>query len=517
VLHFAIDRVTAEMSNGAPAGAACAGMAANSTALATCLGGQYATWVNAFVSALESYQNVLVWGIDYGIQGPSSTTGLYPSFWQAAYPPILSQLQSYTYTSPSGRALLMLESSFGGIWPPCPPLPAYPNVQPILSLVHWTYPGSGDYTCSGSGDSSYSVNGYQWNWQPAPNGIFSEQELVDFWQEQSPVSIQPDMWAFQMYNASAADLEAGLECVAGVANSVCASSTQAIPFSKMLVSEVATGSSFASSPIGNGFATQIDSQDPTTNAAGQAQWLTDTLCVFSRHSIPAFGWYGLYDSASWWEANFSYSGAQLAGDGYWGLSSEVSSYGNKPAWTAFLGYPSNCPSGTLPPTPVVALYADATYYTQGDTGIINYTAADVSSLSLNETPDSNLYSCETADGIQTASTPLVGSCTSLYVKMAYTTQEITLSGSNADVDNSRYSGSPTTGSDTISVTVGPNPIIGGIEDNNTGATCNYTQNPSCTITINQDDIVSIYGQGFALSACRSRFTSTRANGAAPQE
>jgi len=44
----------------------------------------------------------------------------------------------------------------------------------------------------------------------SPNGIFSEQELVDFWQEQSPVSIQPDMWAFQMYNASAADLEAGL-------------------------------------------------------------------------------------------------------------------------------------------------------------------------------------------------------------------------------------------------------------------------------------------------------------------
>ena len=321
VLHFAIGRVTAEMINGAPAGTACAGIAPNSNALATCLGGQYATWVNTFISTLETYQNVLVWGIQYGISGPGSGPGLYPSFWQAAYPSILTQLGSYSYSSPSGRALAMLESGFGGIWPPCP---NSQDVQPILSLEQWTYPGSAT-SCQGTGNSWYSATGYQWNWREAPNpnpnggNLLSVQDGVSYWQN---INIQPDMWAFQMYNASAADLEAALECVAGIANSVCASPAATIPFSKMLVSEVATGSSFANAPIGNGLAVEIDSQDPTTTAAGQAQWLTDTLCVFARHGIPAFGWYGLYDSASWWEANFNFSGAALAADGYWGLSSE---------------------------------------------------------------------------------------------------------------------------------------------------------------------------------------------------
>lgn len=36
----------------------------------------------------------------------------------------------------------------------------------------------------------------------------------------------------------------------------------------------------------------------------------------------------------------------------------------------------------------------------------------------------------------------------------------------------------------------------------TGQTCNqqcdYSQNPSCTITANQNDIIEIYGQGFSL-------------------
>lgn len=360
VLHFAIDRVTVEMNNGAPSGATCAGLAPNTNALATCLGGQYAAWINTFISALEGYQDVLIWGIEYGIQGPSSTTGLYPSFWQAAYPPILTQLQSYSYSSPSGRALTMLESGFGGTQPPCPvPGVPAPDVQPIVSLVNWTYPGSpkpgGPISCLGTGYNWYTATGYQWNWREAPDppnavgtNTPSVLDLVGYWREQTPYSIQPDMWAFQMYNASAADLEAALECVAGVANSVCSSPTLAIPFSKMFVSEVATGSSFASSPIGNGLATNFDAQTPTTTAAGQAQWLTDTLCVFQRHGIPAFGWYSLYDSASWWEANFNQSGGALSGDSYWGLSSEVSTYGNKQAWTAFLGYPSNCPSGTLP-------------------------------------------------------------------------------------------------------------------------------------------------------------------------
>jgi hypothetical protein len=475
-LHFAVNRVKVEMLDGAPASnSACSGYTAGSNALGTCLGGQYAGWVNGFIQALAPYQNVLVWGLDYGTPGPGSPSDNYAAFWQAAYPAILSELQQYPYTSPSGRALAMLDPGFGGLWP-VNPSTGKQDVQPILSLVQWP-----------SNEGSYV--GYQWNWQ-------ATQSAVSTWQQ--TLNQSPDMWAITAYNASAADLEAALECVAGVANSQCSSPAQSIPFSKMLVTEVATGSALESSPIGNGLASDIDAQTPTTTAAGQAQWLTDTFCVFSRHGILPLGWYGLYDSASWWEANFNYSGSNLAARGYWGLSSEVPSYGNKTAWTAMLDYPSSCPSGIYPPAPVLSLYADATYYTQGDTGVINYTAGDVSSLSLNESPDSGIFSCETSDQIQTASTPLVGSCSSLVVQMTNTTQQITLSGSNADVDNSQ-SGYQTNGSASISVTVGSSPIVGGLQDYNTGQSCNFYQDPSCVITASQEDTIIVYGLGFSLN------------------
>jgi len=68
VLHFAIDRVTAEMSKRRASGRSVCGDGGQLDGAGNLSRGQYATWVNAFVSALESYQNVLVWGIDYGIQ-----------------------------------------------------------------------------------------------------------------------------------------------------------------------------------------------------------------------------------------------------------------------------------------------------------------------------------------------------------------------------------------------------------------------------------------------------------------
>lgn len=491
VVHFAPGRISTEMSKGAPVGSACANnYAVGTTGFAACIGSEYGTWVGDFISALASYQNVLIWGLNWGTEGPvPSDGGYYNAFWEAAYPTILSTLQQYPYSSPSGRALTMAESGFAGVWPPTqnPDPPDLQAVQPILSLQQWTYPGNPGYTATG----------YQWNWQEAPDDPLSVQDSVSAWQQ---AGIQPDLWAFQVYGASAADLEAALECVAGEATSVCPSPTQAVPFSKMIVSEVATGSSLAASPIGNGFSTVGDAQDPTTDANGQAQWLTDTLCVFSRHNIPAFSWFGLYDSASWWEANYSSSAVQLAWDGYWGLSSELSSYGNKTSWTSFLDYPSDCPSAVLPPAPVLGIYTDAPYYTQGDTGIVAYTAADVTSLSLNEPPDSGVYSCETSDEIESASnppsaTPLVGSCSALYVTMDNLTSQITISGSNTDVDNSPF-GYQTNGSASTTVTVGPTPIVGGVQNNNTQQTCDYTQNPNCTITASQEDTIVVYGQGF---------------------
>lgn len=432
------------------------------------VGSSYGGWVNEFVNNLQSYHNVLVWGLQWsGLQGPYLEPD-WNAFWQAAYPLILSNVQNYPYTSPAGRALLMMQSGFGSAW-------TGHYTQPILS-------------------------GYKWTWQA------SQQEAYYCRQ----IGITPDVYAFMLYNANAADLEAALECVAGVANSVCPAPTKTpcgsaycppIQFSQMVVTEVATGSSFASSPLGKGSAAAGDVQTPTSSASGQSQWLTDTLCVVNRHSIPAFAWFGLYDSASWWEANFDYRGAQLAWTGYWGLSSEVPSSGNKPAWTAMLNYPASCPSSSLPPAPVLALYADATYYTVGDPATITYGAANVTSLSLSEPvtggATGGILSCGSTFQVS-AGTSLVGSCASAAnVTMPRQTGQltITLTGANTDVAGA-LDNPPTNGSASITVTVGPGPILTGIVEGNNGQSCNFTQNPGCTITASQGDMIEIYGEGF---------------------
>ncbi|MGO4883128.1 MAG: hypothetical protein ACLP59_20235 [Bryobacteraceae bacterium] len=425
------------------------------------VGSSYASWINQFIAYLQSYHDVLIWGPSWGLQNPAPSpqnTSTWNVFWANALPSILATVQQYPYTSPPGRALLMVYSGFAGIWPT--------DVQAILS-------------------------GYQWPWMATQQGAY-------YWTQYVPAA-PPDLYAFGMYNANAADMEANLGCVAGQANSaVCntptCSTCTAIPYSKMFVTELATGSSFAGSPIGNGLAYFGDDQTPTSTAAGQAQWLSDTQCVLNRHGIAATGWYGLYDSASWWEKYTSYTGDQIAWQGYFGLSSEYSTYGNKPAWNSMLGYPGSCPSGSLPPAPVLALYTDAAYYTNGDPATITYTAADVTSLSLSEPPSGGVYSCETTTEISTGST-LVGSCAAANVTMSYQTSQLTLSGSDTDVLGV-LGHSPTNGSASVSVTVGPSPIVTGIVEYNNGQSCNFIQNPSCTITASRGDIVEIYGEGF---------------------
>jgi hypothetical protein len=174
-----------------------------------------------------------------------------------------------------------------------------------------------------------------------------------------------------------------------------------------------------------------------------------------------------------------------------------------------LDYPANCPSGTgsLPPAPpVLGAYADASYYTQGDTGIIAYTAADVTSLSLNETPSTTIpgvYSCGTSEPICSGAPPAgscpaalyVGSCSALYVTMTNTTSQITLEGQNADVADTQSSAGPPLYA-SANAAVGPGPIVGGIQDYTNGQSCNLSENPSCTITASQDDTLEIYGEGF---------------------
>jgi hypothetical protein len=431
----------------------------------TAVGTAYAGWVKKFFDLVKEYQNVLIWGLDYGIIKPNNATG--QAFWNAAYPSLLAHLQANPYSSPgvSGRALLSVESYFG------------------MTI----------------GDVAPFLDGHRWNWQDA-------QRMAFFWNQVSPNA--PDLYAFQMWNAHVGDLEANLECVAGTINAAvcslsatCGSECSPIPFSKMVVTEYGTGTSFEGPPIGNRTASYGDAYTPIFNLAGQQSWLNTTLCLFARRAIPAHAYFGLYDSASFWERDYNSTGADLAWLGYWGLSSELQSYGDngkKLSWSTFFDFnPNACPASNIPATPALALLADADYYTVGDSGKLTYAAANVTELSLNEPPPDPLrksYSC--TSGLQISQDALTGSCAYTMSTMA-NTGTITLTGTNTNVKGSRQ-GTASSGTATT-VTVGLAPNVTGLVNATTSASCDVQANPSCTLVASQGDTLEVFGKGFSLT------------------
>jgi hypothetical protein len=333
------------------------------------------------------------------------------------------------------------------------------------------------------------------------------------------------LYAFQLYNANAGDLQAAVECVAGTAcpasQGTCGAQCTPIPFSKTIPTEFATGSSLESQPTGNGLAAYLDANTATTTAAGQSAWLTETLCVLNRHNIPNTGWYGLYDSASWWEMFYGQTGWPVARNGYWGLQSEVSRFstygagGIKPAWNAMNSFSSSsCPQSTVPPTPILAVQADATYYTVSDTGTLTYTDANVTSLALNESPSgppgSSFQASDCESGEPLGSLGLLSSC-AFTTFTAANTGTITLNGTNQDVDGVLQTGSSSTAA-VYSVTVGLSPIVQGSYDYTNGQSCNYLTNPSCMLSVGQTDILEIFGLGFRLTGGNTVELSNQSTG-----
>jgi hypothetical protein len=485
-LEFAVGRPEMEMQLGT-------GVSPN-YAPAT-VGAKYANWVNAFITSVASYQNVLIWGVNYGISSPYDAAHI--AFWGAAYPSISQELHQYVYSSPHGWPLLAVDANFSLNWETtaAPLGPVAPgHVSPQLGL-------------------------YRWTWQKA------QQEAYE-WQQEAVAtsSTAPDTYAFQLYNANAGDLQAALECVDGAtcpaSQGTCGAQCTPIPYSKMIPTEFATASSLSPQPIGNGFVAAGDQNTATTTAAGQAQWLTSTLCAMGSHNIPNTGWFGLFDTASWWEEYYDYAGANLAWHGYFGLKSEVSSFnaygpdGAKPAWNAMNSFSSS--SCSVPPSPILALQTDAAYYTISDTGTLTYTDANVTSLALNESvpggPGASVqeYDCD----FDTAMSPLglLGSCAYIpFVASTTGTITLTLSGTNQDVDGVLQTGSSSAAA-AYSVTVGLSPIVQGIYDYTNGQSCNYLTNPSCMLSVGQTDILEIFGLGFRLTGGNTVELSNQSTG-----
>ncbi len=167
---------------------------------------------------------------------------------------------------------------------------------------------------------------------------------------------------FGMYNANAADLKANLAALAGTPVQTCGGPCTGISYNQMIPVEFATSSSLelATSNFGNGYATSGDAQTPASTLAGHAQWTLDTMCALWQFGIPVVGYFGEYDSLSWWEENrFAYGPISLAWVGFLGLSSEISTAGDKPAWNTFTSFNPANPGCSGSATPIVALQPQA--------------------------------------------------------------------------------------------------------------------------------------------------------------
>ena len=120
-------------------------------------------------------------------------------------------------------------------------------------------------------------------------------------------------------------------------------------------------------PSGASAAAAADSNTPTTTAAGQAQWLTNTICAYRNAGINKYAYWAMYDPYTLWSTSpWNKTGRDLAWNGFWGLSTD--SGVDKAAWSAlrtfYLTDPSSwsCPST---PPPVVSLLPNNDYFTLG--------------------------------------------------------------------------------------------------------------------------------------------------------
>lgn len=453
------------------------------------VGAKYAAWLGLFAREFAKYQNVVIWGFSYNlaIDNVAQAPTTWSTFWSSAYPDFLQVLGQYPYPG-IGRAQTVYRTGppFG--------LNDYPNVT--------------------SGHQQPLIHGYTYNWPATQENIYAFQ----YW-----TGYMPDLIVADLYNSNAEDLKTGLYCLTGSA--LCGQATPAcsqctaVPASKLLVTEFSTGSSWESAPIGNNVPSYLDNQTPTTTAAGQVQWLTDTMCAMNAVGVTKYGYFGLYDSYSWWLANSAdHSGSKLASEGFWGLASEMYGYGNKPSWAAMTGFDgSGCSS---PSMPVVAAQTDASYYTINDSGTVTYTAAGATLLNLSEPPPPNAngqysaYSCDYSEPLTqlVPTNGLVGSCAYTGLTMStLTPPDVKLSGINDPAGKqctatNCLAGCQCTqasawvpGAPNTYPTVGLSPIVYGIIDFTTGAQCNLQTNPQCVLQAGQTDVLEIFGAGFTPS------------------
>jgi len=428
---------------------------------------EFANWAAAFIQYLTpAHKNVLIWGLAWSVE-PSfnEPLGSWSLKWQKAYKK-LNDIARESSPSPGNLGLVgadLAQSMFvydpslydptdpGKLWPPQP-----------------------------AGDVLPRGGGYQWDWRDSQKTAKTMHDLLTSIYGGSK---DPEAYLMQLYTANATDIQNALQSL--TTNNGGDPSRLAVPANKIFAVEWATSSAIGNpydNPSGAAVAAIGDFQTPTTTAAGQSQWLTNAICAYRNAGINKYAYWAMYDPYTLFSTSpFNMTGQELAWWAFWGIVTD--SGVDKPGWTALRNFymtdPSSwsCPS---PAPPVVSLVPTNNYFTISQPVRATWTAADVTSMSLDRS-HAGSYSC--VSGLQLSGTDLAGSCAYTDATPFYTpgTQTVTLTGFNGSQSATA----------SASIPVYLNPVV------------NAATNQDYQSTIHANDWIIVWGNGFSVTGGNS--------------
>ena len=403
---------------------------------------EYVQWATKFINRLTpQHRNVLLWGLAFSYAPGYST-----------FPAVYNGIDTAARNAsplPGSLGIIGVDLDFRFL-----PEPSNSEIQARLS-------------------------GYSWNWAGARSQVQ---------QAQSSLGRDADVYMLQLYNANSADLKQNvcsfLNGTGLATNGTCPNPT--ISPSKVFAVEYATASSVQSGAQVGGvpFSTFSwgDAQTPATTLAGQAQWITNTLCVFESLGIKKAAYWAMYDPiAMWTTVPWKKVGTDLGWNGFWGLAHESAALGDKPAWSVMANY--NPFSGTglscqSPAVPVLSLTPSTDYYTVSQPVRVTWTAGDVTALNVNGGQGaSRACTNEGGDFKLLSGTSFLGSC-AFGDAPAFSntgTYPVTLNATPSKTA-------------TVNVQVGLAPVVTGVLDQ------------GYTTSIQPYDTVIVFGKGFSLTS-----------------
>lgn len=444
-IHFANGRVLSRLANTSDTPAAIAS--------------EFANWANAFVDYLvPAHSNILLWGVSFALgPAPGSPSNRYSQTWAKCYKAVDDRVKYHRPASAGISGLIGANLTF--------------------EVLDGTSPLNNSMVIDRG-------TAYIWDWQTAQIRVKTMRDALT---AEYGTNKDPDIYMLQLYNANSWDLRTGLQSL--LSSSTLNGVQPAL--SKLFVVEFGTSSSLSSSMVGatndstaNDIPSWGDWQTPTTSAQGQAQWLNNTLCTFSSVGLTKMAYWSLYDPYTMWQTYpWSQTGLTLSWNGYWGLSYENESLGDKSSWNTLKNfYVSNtlsCPGTSSNATPIVKTLLTSNYYTEAQPLRVYWNVADTSNLAITGTYG-NSYSCLASQSAPLSTSSLVGSC-------GYTDLAPGYSAGSRTVQLTAYNASGSSQSSAATVTIGIAPQL------------NAITNTSYLGSIHANDVAIFWGNGLSIS------------------